>query len=79
MNAFHVCGIVLAVWAVVLTAIGLSRPEFPRTAAAARGVMAISLLLVALAISSGIVTSAVEDAEHQEETLEHEQEEEASS
>jgi hypothetical protein len=78
VNAFHIAGIVLAGWAVVLTAVGLSRPDFPRSTAAARGVMAISLLLVALAVGAGVVTSAVEDAEHQEETLEHEQEAEAS-
>jgi hypothetical protein len=67
LNAFHICGIVLATWAVVLTVIGMARPDFPKTQGAARGVMGLSIVLVALAIGTGIFTSAVEDAEHEEE------------
>ncbi len=67
LNAFHICGILLASWAVIVTVIGMVRPDFPKTEGATRGVMAISIVLVAMAIGSGIFTSAVEDAEHEEE------------
>jgi hypothetical protein len=43
------------------------RPDFPKTQGATRAVMGISIVLVAAAIGSGIFTSAVEDAEHEEE------------
>lgn len=67
LNAFHICGLLLAVWAVVLTVLGMVRADFPKTQGATRAVMGISLVLVAAAVGSGIFTSAVEDAEHEEE------------
>jgi hypothetical protein len=67
LNAFHICGIILATWAVVVTVIGMVRPDFPKTQGATRAVMGISVVLVALAVGTGIFTSAVEDAEHEEE------------
>jgi hypothetical protein len=54
--AFYLAGGSLAVWAVVLSAIGLSRPNFPGSQGAARGVYAISALLVALAATASILT-----------------------
>ncbi|MEA2348925.1 MAG: hypothetical protein QOG62_2712 [Thermoleophilaceae bacterium] len=71
MNAFHICGVVLACWAIIVTVLGMTRPDFPKTPGAFRGVVAISITLVALAIGSGIFTAAVEDAEHEEEAAQH--------
>jgi plastocyanin len=65
VNAFHVMGGLFAVWAVVLTAIGIRREEFPRPGLQTFAVGTISVLLAASAIGTGIVTSAQE--EHEEE------------
>ncbi len=54
---FYFAGGVLAAWAVVLAGIGLTRPEFPYSDRGARGVMAISFALIAIAIAMAIVTS----------------------
>lgn len=54
---FYIVGGGLAVWAVVLAAIGLSRPEFPGGTSGARGVMAFSALLVAAAMVVAVATS----------------------
>ena len=47
----------LAGWAVVLAAFGLSRPTFPASAVAQRGVMLISFVLMVAAIATAILTS----------------------
>jgi hypothetical protein len=60
VNAFHVCGSLLALWAVVLTVLGVSREDFPATDGAMRAVCAISAVLVALAIGTAIYTGATE-------------------
>ena len=54
---FFIVGGALAAWAVILSALGLSRPDFPGSATAARGVMAISVLLVAGAMAAAVITS----------------------
>jgi hypothetical protein len=54
---FYICGGVLALWAVALAGIGLSRPEFPDNRAGQRGVIGISFVLIVVAISAAIVTS----------------------
>jgi len=54
---FYVCGGLLAVWAVVVSAIGIRAHEtFPPTQSAARGVIAISAVLVVLAMASAVIT-----------------------
>lgn len=53
---FYIAGLALAGWAVVLSAIGLTRPSFPGSDGAARGVMAISTVLVILAVTAAVVT-----------------------
>jgi hypothetical protein len=63
VNAFHVCGILFAVWAVTVAFLGISRESFPGTEGAARAVGAISVLLAAAAIGTAIYTSATEDEE----------------
>jgi formate-dependent nitrite reductase membrane component NrfD len=61
LNAFHVCGGILALWAVVLTAIGLTQHGFPTTKSQERAVIGLSVLLVAAAIGSAIYTGATEE------------------
>jgi hypothetical protein len=67
VNAFHFCGIAAAVWALVLTFIGVTRENFPATDGAARAVMTISVVLALAAIGSGIYTAATEEEEGEEE------------
>ena len=52
----YIAGGVLAAWAVILSAVGLTRPSFPFNAGGQRAVMAISILLAALAVAMAIVT-----------------------
>ena len=54
---FYIAGGVLAAWAVVLAAIGLTRPSFPYDLRGERGVMLLSLVLVVVTIALAIVTS----------------------
>jgi uncharacterized cupredoxin-like copper-binding protein len=54
---FYVMGGILAAWAVVLSAIGLSQAEFPGSPGRARAVMAISAVLVLGTVSSAVATS----------------------
>ena len=55
---FYVCGGLLAVWALVVSAIGIrAHATFPPSQGATRGVMAISVVLILLAMGSAIVTS----------------------
>jgi hypothetical protein len=57
---FYIAGAVLAVWAVALSAFGLSRPNFPGNGSGQRGVIAISLVLVVVTIAMAIHTSTFE-------------------
>jgi hypothetical protein len=55
---FYVAGGALAVWAVVVSAIGIRAHEtFPPSKSAARGVMGISVGLILLAMASAVITS----------------------
>ena len=63
MNAFHVIGGLTAIWAVVVAGLGITREDFPR-GGMEKIVGAISVLLVAGAIGSAIVTSATQEEEH---------------
>ncbi|HEY6398964.1 MAG TPA: hypothetical protein VIX82_16070 [Solirubrobacteraceae bacterium] len=54
---FYFAGGVLAAWAVVLAAVGLTRPSFPYSERGGRAVMGISLVLMLLAVAMAIVTS----------------------
>lgn len=56
-TAFYLLGGLLAAWAVVLSAIGLTRPEFPGNASVARGVMALSGVLVVAAMAAAVLTA----------------------
>ncbi len=54
---FYVVGAVLAVYAVVLAALGIRKHDFPGTEGAARGVIALTVLLVAATLASAVLTS----------------------
>jgi len=57
MSAYYVIAIVIAVGAVVLSAIGLTREDFPPTARAARILMGGTLLLVTAGIIALLATT----------------------
>ena len=63
MNAFHVCGAILAAWAVIVSILGITRENFPTSDGSARLIGSISVLLVAAAIGTAIYTSATEEHE----------------
>ena len=52
----YIAGGLLASWAVVLSAVGLTRPSFPYGATGQRAVIGISILLAVLAVAMAIVT-----------------------
>jgi hypothetical protein len=55
---FYICGGALAVWAVVVSTIGIrSHESFPSSQSAGRGVITISIALVLLAMASAVITS----------------------
>lgn len=66
MNAFHVLGGLLALWALFVSFLGVMRENFPATKGAERLVASISILLVAAAISAAIITAANEEHEEPE-------------
>ena len=66
MNAFHVLGGLLALWAVVLSFLGITREHFPGSRSSERLVALISVVLVVAAISSALITSATEEEEEHE-------------
>jgi hypothetical protein len=54
---FYVLGLVAAVWAIILFAVGMRSPEFPGSPAAQRGVIAISAVVVLGAMASAVITA----------------------
>jgi hypothetical protein len=56
-TAFYICGGLLAVWAVVLSAFGMSRATFPTSTGARQGVVGITALLVAAAMATAVITA----------------------
>lgn len=55
-TAFYVAGSVLAVWAVVLSAIGLSRADWPQEGGPAKAVIGLTAVLVAATLAASIAT-----------------------
>ena len=53
---FYVLGGVAAAWAIILFAIGMRSTTFPSSAAAQRGVIAVSVLVVIGAMASAVIT-----------------------
>jgi hypothetical protein len=56
-TAFYVAGAVLAAWAVIVSAIGITRPAFPGNGAGRAAVIALTALLVVGATSTAIITA----------------------
>lgn len=56
-TAFYVGGGLLAAWAVVLGALGMTQPDFPKTEGATRGVMGIGVLLTIVAVITVLATA----------------------
>lgn len=56
-TAFYIGGGALAAWAVILGALGMTQPEFPKSEGAARGVMAISVVLTIAAMVTVLATA----------------------
>jgi hypothetical protein len=54
---FFIAGGVFALWAAVLSWVGLTRPAFPFNVGGQRAVMGVSFILAALAVAMAIVTS----------------------
>jgi hypothetical protein len=63
VEGFYIAGGALAAWALILTAIGVTRENFPSTPGAARLVGLISIVLVVTAISLAVYLSANEEHE----------------
>jgi hypothetical protein len=55
---FFIAGGILVAFAVAITALGLTRPDFPNTNGAARGVMALSTVLVLAAMSMAVYVAS---------------------
>jgi len=55
---FYIAGGILVIWALALAAVGLTRPSFPGSERGARGVMAVSFVLMIFAMAMAVVTSA---------------------
>jgi hypothetical protein len=54
---FYILGLVAAAWAIALFAVGMRSPSFPGSAAAQRGVIAVSLVVVVGAMASAVLTA----------------------
>ena len=53
---FYVAGGALAVWAVVVGALGLARQDFPSSDGAKTGIMALSVVLMLAAMATSVMT-----------------------
>ena len=63
VEGFYFVGGALAAWALLVSALGVMREDFPSTRAATRLVGAISVVLVVAAIGTAIYLSATEEHE----------------
>jgi hypothetical protein len=54
---FYIFGGLLVLWAVTLSSIGMTQATFPATAAAKRGVIALTALLVIGAMATAVITA----------------------
>jgi hypothetical protein len=63
VEGYYIAAGSLAAWAVIVTAIGIRREDFPATRGATRLVAAISIVLVLATIGLAIYLSATEEHE----------------
>jgi uncharacterized cupredoxin-like copper-binding protein len=61
---FYIAGVLLAVWAVVLAFLGLSRASFPGGRTGERAVIGISVALAAAAVATAVITASTEKPEN---------------
>jgi hypothetical protein len=54
---FYVAGALLVAWAVLLAGFGLQRAEFPSSTGQQRGIIGVSVLLVAAAMATAVITA----------------------
>lgn len=54
---FYIAGGVLAAWAVIVSVIGITQPDFPGSLLRSRLVMALSVVLVLGAVSTAVITA----------------------
>jgi len=54
---FYICGGLLACWAVVLGAIGISHAEFPGGQRGMRGVIGLSVVLMVATMTTAVATA----------------------
>jgi hypothetical protein len=55
---FFIAGIVLVVFALLISAVGFTRPEFPGSGGASRGVIGLGAVLVLVTMAMTIVVSS---------------------
>jgi hypothetical protein len=67
VNAFHVIGVLLALWALTVSFLGVTRENWPGDKRTERAVATISVLLAVGAIGSAVVTAIAEKDEEGEE------------
>jgi hypothetical protein len=58
VNVFHVFGAALAIWALIVSFLGVTREDFPGSPAAERLAGGISVALVLLAIGAAVYVGA---------------------
>jgi hypothetical protein len=56
-TAFYVAAGLLVLWAILVSVMGINRPDFPGGEAGGRLVMLLSAVLVAAAMTTAVVTS----------------------
>ena len=54
---FFICGGALAVWAIVMFAVGMRSQTFPGGPGGQRGVIAVSAVLVVAAMATAVITA----------------------
>jgi hypothetical protein len=54
---YYVAGIALAVWAVLVAFLGITRPDFPPGPSGRAGVIAISAVLVVTTMALAVITA----------------------
>lgn len=57
-TAFYLAGAVLAVWAVAVSVVGITRPDFPGNPMRTRAVIAVSAVLVLGAMGAAVLTAS---------------------
>src|SRR3954454_24509840 len=57
---FYVAGGIAALWAVLVSAFGISRPDWPGSKAGRTGVIGVSFVIVVAAMATAVITASTE-------------------